>query len=137
MPSSAIRQHSKSDTRSTATALLRTKVCRSNRDLRHLRSFLRKSAFTGSRKRHVGMILPNKFFTTDYGVGLRKLLAAPNKIERIVDFEDGQVFTRAGTYTCLLFAGESASENPRYARLGKIFRTAGKARIADLLRSGG
>lgn len=50
-----------------------------------------------SKTGHVGMILPNKFFTTDYGVGLRKLLTHPNRIEKIVDFEDGQVFSRAGT----------------------------------------
>lgn len=89
-----------------------------------------------SRNGHVGMILPNKFFTTDYGIGLRKVLADPNKIERIVDFEDGQVFARAGTYTCLLFAGASANETPRYARLGKIFRAMGKAKIAHLLGTG-
>src|SRR6266568_68073 len=38
-----------------------------------------------SKQGRVGMILPNKFFTTDYGKGLRKLLTEPNRIEEIVD----------------------------------------------------
>src|SRR6266516_1645296 len=87
-----------------------------------------------SQNGHVGMILPNKFFTTDYGRGLRKLLANPNRVERIVDFEDGQVFSRAGTYTCLLFACADAKETPRYARLGKIFKQNGRAKVAQLLQ---
>ena len=39
-----------------------------------------------------GFILPNKFFTTDYGEGLRRLLGRQHLVEKIVDFEDGQIF---------------------------------------------
>ncbi len=96
--------------------------------------FFERALSLVSQNGHVGMILPNKFFTTDYGRGLRKLLANPNRVERIVDFEDGQVFSRAGTYTCLLFAGADAKETPRYARLGKIFKQNGRAKVAQLLQ---
>jgi hypothetical protein len=88
-----------------------------------------------SKQGCVGMILPNKFFTTDYGFGLRKLLTEPNRIEEIVDFQDGQVFSRAGTYTCLLFVGPSAGKAPRYAQLGMVFKKSGRARVAQLLRN--
>lgn len=50
----------------------------------------------------LGMITPNKFFRTDYGEGLRRLLSAENLVGRIVDFGANQVFD-ATTYTCLLF----------------------------------
>jgi hypothetical protein len=50
----------------------------------------------------LGMILPNKFFRTDYGVGLRKLLSSVAAVRQVVDFGAEQVF-EATTYTCLLF----------------------------------
>lgn len=50
----------------------------------------------------LGNILPNKFFKTDYGLGLRRLLAERQCVVRIVDFQAEQVFA-ATTYTCLLF----------------------------------
>jgi len=48
-----------------------------------------------------GMILPNKFFRTDYGAGLRAVIAERKALSRIVDFGSSQVF-EATTYTCLL-----------------------------------
>lgn len=50
----------------------------------------------------LGFIVPNKFFRTDYGVGLRSLLSRERAVTRIVDFQASQVFA-ATTYTCLLF----------------------------------
>ena len=52
----------------------------------------------------LGMILPNKFFRTDYGLGLRSCLSEAKAVARIVDFGAEQVF-EATTYTCLLFLG--------------------------------
>ena len=50
----------------------------------------------------LGMITPNKFLRTDYGEGLRRVLAFEKSLSRIVDFGASQVFS-ATTYTCLLF----------------------------------
>jgi hypothetical protein len=50
----------------------------------------------------LGMIVPNKFFRTDYGAGLRRTLSANRAVCQIVDFGASQAF-RATTYTCLLF----------------------------------
>ena len=80
--------------------------------------------------------MPNKFYTTDYGAGLRSLLTEPNYIERIVDFEDGQVFARAGTYTNLLFLSREAGSAPLYVRLGKVYRTEGVTGLARALTGG-
>jgi len=52
---------------------------------------------------YLGLILPNKFFTSKYGEPLRKLISDGNYIYKIVHFGDQQVFDGATTYTCLLF----------------------------------
>ena len=41
----------------------------------------------------LGFILPNKFFKTDYGKGLRGFLASNTAITKIVDFGAEQVLT--------------------------------------------
>jgi type I restriction-modification system DNA methylase subunit len=51
----------------------------------------------------MGYILPSKFLTTDYGEGLRSLLAEHQAVTGIVDFGHQQIFMGATTYTCLLF----------------------------------
>jgi hypothetical protein len=60
-----------------------------------------------------GMITPNKFFRTDYGEGLRRLLSSKRSVHRIVDFGADQVFT-ATTYTCLLFLQNRQADSFEY-----------------------
>jgi len=84
-----------------------------------------------------GFILPNKFFTTDYGAGLRELVTAPNTIERIVDFEDAQVFAQAGNYTCLLFLARETPKYPEYVPLGAVYRRQGAEGLAHALQEEG
>ena len=62
----------------------------------------------------LGMIAPNKFFRTDYGEGLRRLLSTQRAVSRIVDFGANQVFS-ATTYTCLLFLQKGGVESFDYA----------------------
>ena len=83
----------------------------------------------------VGFILPNKFFTTDYGEGLRHVLADQLIVDRIVDFEDGQVFPQAGTYTALLFLSYRGSLQPEYKALGSVFREHGLTGVQACLAS--
>ena len=66
-------------------------------------------------KGKLGFILPNKFFKTDYGEGLRKFLATNRALEGIVDFGANQVFA-ATTYTCLLFCSKEDNPSFRYAQ---------------------
>jgi N-6 DNA Methylase len=67
-----------------------------------------------SKTGRLGMILPNKFFRTDYGLGLRKTLSDKSVVAEIVDFGAEQVFD-ATTYTCLLFLSRSGNEKFAYA----------------------
>jgi Eco57I restriction-modification methylase len=60
-------------------------------------------------KTQVSYIAPNKWFATDYGEGLRRLVAQGKSLSRVVDFRDFQVFSDATNYTCIL----SLSSKPR------------------------
>jgi type I restriction-modification system DNA methylase subunit len=62
----------------------------------------------------LGQIVPNKFFKTDYGVGLRGFVTTHRAVSQIVDFGANQVF-EATIYTCLFFLTKSPSNNFRYA----------------------
>ena len=48
-------------------------------------------------------ILPSKFFTTDYGKGIRDYLLKNKLVSEIADFGHDQVFDSATTYTCIIF----------------------------------
>lgn len=91
------------------------------------------SIMSGSGKS--GFILPNKFFTTDYGVGIRRVLAQKRLVDRIVDFEDAQVFSQAGTYTTLLFLSHDGSLAPEYVALGYQHRKDSSPGLAEHLSS--
>ncbi len=62
----------------------------------------------------LGQIVPNKFFKTDYGEGLRKLIITNAALENVVDFGSSQVFD-ATTYTCLLFLAKKTQPKFIYA----------------------
>lgn len=62
----------------------------------------------------LGYIVPNKFFRTDYGEGLRCLLSDMKAVDKIIDFKDNQVFS-ATTYTCLLFLQKGGTDSFHYA----------------------
>jgi hypothetical protein len=88
-------------------------------------------------KGRLGFILPNKFFTTDYGEGLRGLLTDNNLIDHIVDFEDAQIFKGAGTYTnLLLLQKRKDSRICHYAHLGMIYRSEGTRGLSQGLSAG-
>ena len=57
----------------------------------------------------VGFIMPNKFFLTNYGEGLRRMISEKNALNAIVNFKDNQIFQGASTYTCLIFLREESS----------------------------
>jgi predicted type IV restriction endonuclease len=61
----------------------------------------------------LGFIVPNKFFRTDYGEGLRRVLSESKSVSKIVDFGHDQVF-KATTYTCLLFLRRDKGSTLKY-----------------------
>jgi type I restriction-modification system DNA methylase subunit len=68
----------------------------------------------------LGFILPSKFFQTDYGAGLRELLASERVLDKVVDFGHLQVFDGPTTYTCLLFLTRDPRSNVMYLKVGDV-----------------
>jgi type I restriction-modification system DNA methylase subunit len=77
-------------------------------------SFVEKGYSILSKNGRFGMILPNKFFKTDYGQGLRRMISGEKCVRRIVDFGANQVFD-ATTYTSLLFLLKAVRTSFEYA----------------------
>ncbi|MDH4244068.1 MAG: N-6 DNA methylase [Nitrospira sp.] len=78
--------------------------------------FVLKAYQVLSGKGRLGFILPNKFFTADYGKKLRAFLASRKAVQSVVDFGDAQVFGGASTYTCLLFLNREQQETVNYLK---------------------
>jgi type I restriction-modification system DNA methylase subunit len=74
----------------------------------------------------LGQIVPNKFFKTDYGEGLRQFIGKNQALQKIVDFGAHQVF-EATTYTCLLFLVKKPQN--------KFFYASAKADLKSLLEA--
>ncbi|MFO8101859.1 MAG: N-6 DNA methylase, partial [Dehalococcoidia bacterium] len=68
-----------------------------------------------------GLILPTKFFQSQYGQGVRKLLTNEGSIEHIVDFSHEKVFEGVSTYTCLLFFNRKPALSFKYAKMDKLY----------------
>jgi adenine-specific DNA-methyltransferase len=61
----------------------------------------------------LGQIVPNKFFKTDYGQGLRQFISTKSALEKTVDFGAHQVFD-ATIYTCMLFLVRAKQQTFQY-----------------------
>jgi TaqI-like C-terminal specificity domain/Eco57I restriction-modification methylase len=60
------------------------------------------------------LIHPNKFFVSNYGIGLRKYLASNKGTYKILDFRANQVFETATTYTCISFLTKKVNSEIAY-----------------------
>ncbi len=65
----------------------------------------------------ITLILPNKFFSTDYGQPVRNFLVENKWLDKIVDFEHFQVFSDASIYTCILILNKSRSEKFKHTKV--------------------
>lgn len=73
--------------------------------------FVERGASLLNDQGYLGFICPSKFFGSQYGRPLRRLLTHRNLVEHIVDFGHEQVFETATTYTCLLILATCASSD--------------------------
>ena len=78
-------------------------------------SFVERSYTLLRQEGRLGYIVPNKFFRTDYGEGLRKLISSQKALSEIIDFGASQVFD-ATTYTCLLFLSNRENQTFSYVQ---------------------
>jgi hypothetical protein len=68
----------------------------------------------------LGFILPHKFFNSEYGQPVRKLLSEGRHVEHIVHFGAEQVFSTATTYTCLLFLSKGKTSSCNYVSVPNL-----------------
>src|SRR2546423_2133340 len=65
----------------------------------------------------LGYIVPHKFFNSQYGASIRKVLSEGQHLSHVVHFGDAQVFEGATTYTALVFADKPARDEMRFVRV--------------------
>lgn len=75
-------------------------------------------------KGQVSYIAPNKWFATDYGEGIRRLVREQKALARVVDFGDFQLFPDATNYTCIASLSRKPKDSFAYvdASSGEIGR---------------
>jgi hypothetical protein len=56
-------------------------------------------------------ILPNKFITSTYGVGIKSIISQGQYLSQLIHFGHQQVFDDATTYTCLLFLNKKVQNS--------------------------
>ena len=78
--------------------------------------FLERGVDLLAKEGQLGMIVPNKLLTANYGAAFREDAAARRLVRQIVDFECQQVFPGASTYCCLLFLSRDPGERIRLSR---------------------
>ncbi len=72
--------------------------------------FLERGVDLLGKDGHLGMIVPNKFLTANYGTAFRNYAARHRLVRQIVDFDCEQIFPGASTYCCLLFLSREAND---------------------------
>lgn len=65
-------------------------------------------------------IMPNKFYSLDYGEKLRNMLSGRKLVKEIIDFGDNQIFPRQTTYTNLLFLSGKENNEIEYRKIEKL-----------------
>jgi len=77
--------------------------------------FVEKGLHLLNGKGRLGYILPNKFFNSQVGEGLRGILSKGNFLEEIIHFGAFQIFHGATTYTSLLFLNKEGNNTAEIA----------------------
>ncbi len=81
-------------------------------------------------------ICPHKFFNTDYGEPIRRLIARGQNLRHVVHFGTEQVFPGATNYVCLLFLSRAGAQSCRWLTADSLNNwlaktTAGNAQLIE------
>ena len=94
--------------------------------------FVEKGLSVLSKFGLLGYILPNKFFNSQVGTNLRKIIATGRHLKKIVDFTAYQIFPQVTTYTNLFFLskmGEKIASIFKYT--GSVKSSVGKCDLPE------
>lgn len=78
--------------------------------------FVERGLHCLSQKGRLGFILPHRFFKSDYGEGLRKVITRKAGLQVIVDFDGYMVFESASINTCILILSAETSREVSFAK---------------------
>jgi len=79
--------------------------------------FVEKGLSSLNKNGKLGFILPSKFFATDYGTEIRKIITEKKALYKVIDFGHLQVFDNATTYTCLMFLSNKPVAKAIYTKI--------------------
>lgn len=79
--------------------------------------FLERSIANLATGGRMALIVPHRFFKTDYGRGVRELLAEATGIIEIIDFDGFMVFESASINTAVLVIERESRDSFRYVRV--------------------
>lgn len=82
--------------------------------------FVEKGLGLLNKNGRLGFILPHKFFNSQYGQPLRKIISDGKHLESVVHFGDQQVFANATTYTCLLMLRKAQCEQFQFLKVANL-----------------
>lgn len=82
--------------------------------------FVEKGLSLLNKSGRLGYILPHKFFNSQYGEPLRKLIAVGRHLADVVHFGDKQIFANATTYTCLLFLDKTRGNDFSFEKVADL-----------------
>jgi hypothetical protein len=82
--------------------------------------FVEKALSLLNPRGRMGYILPHKFFNSQYGAGLRGLVANGKHLGKVIHFGDQQVFDGATTYTCLLFLDKTGNDDFEMVKVNNL-----------------
>jgi type I restriction-modification system DNA methylase subunit len=68
-------------------------------------------------KGEFGYIIPNKWFTSEVGENLRRMISGGNYLTEIIDFGSHQLFDGITTYSCLIFLNKENTEEITVSKL--------------------
>ncbi|MBN8586213.1 MAG: N-6 DNA methylase [Ignavibacteria bacterium] len=78
--------------------------------------FIEKAIYSINQRGLTSFIVPNKFFTTDYGENIRKFIYAGNLLNTILDFRQQQIFVNATTYTSIIVLQKKSTNSFRFSK---------------------
>jgi len=82
--------------------------------------FVEKGLRLLNKAGRLGFILPHKFFNSQYGQPLRKLISDGKHLDSVVHFGDQQIFADATTYTCLLMLRKAQCEQFQFSKVAHL-----------------
>jgi hypothetical protein len=93
-------------------------------------AFIEKALELINKDGKVGFILPHKFFTAQYGEGIREVLLEKKCIDEIIHFGHEQIFETATTYTCILTLQGYSTSNIKFYRVNDLEKWRSKNVVA-------